>query len=81
MLCGVKVKSEEMSLESFAEDGEGFHCPDTGPEFVPPLRCQHNRLELDAGHNRKPVEVMEKGGHIRHQGLCPGSSPLMKAIP
>ena len=23
MLCGVEVKSEQMSLESFTEDGEG----------------------------------------------------------
>ena len=45
MLCGVEVKSEQLNLESFAEDGEWFCCPDIGPEFVPPLRCQ-NRKEL-----------------------------------
>ena len=34
-----------LSLESFAEDGEGFRCPDIDQEVVPPLRCQ-NREEL-----------------------------------
>ena len=40
MLCGVKVKSEQMILESFTVDGEWLRCPDIGREFVPPLRCQ-----------------------------------------
>ena len=29
-------ESEQMRLESFAEDGEWFRCPDVGREFVPP---------------------------------------------
>ena len=28
------------------------------------LECQHHNLELDAGCNRKPVEVTEEGGHM-----------------
>ena len=45
MLCGVGVKSEQMSLEYFAEDGEWFCCPKVGREFVPPLKRQ-NREEF-----------------------------------
>ena len=44
MLCWVKVKSEQVSLESFAENGESIDFPDIGWEIVPPLRCQ-NREE------------------------------------
>ena len=40
MLWGVE-KSEQMSLESFAEDGEWFCCPDIGREFIPPLTQGH----------------------------------------
>ena len=29
---------------------------------------QHHRLESDAGHNRKPVEVTEEGGHMGEFG-------------
>ena len=45
MLCVVEVTSEQMCLQSFADDGEWFCCPDIGQEFVPPLRCQ-NREKL-----------------------------------
>ena len=45
MLCGVEVKSEQMSLESFAEDGEQFRCPGVGREVDPPPRCR-NREEF-----------------------------------
>ena len=41
MPCRVEVKSEQMSLESFTEDGEWLCCPDIGREFLPPLRCQN----------------------------------------
>ena len=44
VLSGVEVKSEQVSLESFAEDRERLCCPDVGWEFVPPLRLQ-NRTE------------------------------------
>ena len=44
MLCGVEVKSEQLSLEYSAEDRERLCCPDVGREFVPPLRLQ-NREE------------------------------------
>ena len=44
MLCGFEVKSEQPSLESFAEDGEWFCCANIGQEFVSPLGCQ-NREE------------------------------------
>ena len=36
--------------------------------FVDSLEGQHHRLELDPGRNRKPVEVMEEGGHIGEFG-------------
>ena len=36
MLCRVKVKSEQMSLEYFAEDSKWFCCPDIGEECVLP---------------------------------------------
>ena len=39
MLCGLEVKSEQVSLESFVKYGELFHCPDIGRE------CQ-NREDL-----------------------------------
>ena len=44
MLCRVEVKSEQASLESFAEDGEWLCCPDIGWEFIPPVSRQ-NREE------------------------------------
>lgn len=43
MLCRVEVKSGQMRLESFAEDGEWFHCPNTGWEFKP-LQAQLSAL-------------------------------------
>ena len=39
--AGVKVKSEQMSIESFVDDGEWFCSPDIGRKFFPPLRCQN----------------------------------------
>ena len=157
MLCGVEVKSEQMSLKSFAEDGEWFCRPDFGWEFIPLLRCQnreelqlhwagfvcsqwwgyqsaswcrqakcsrwgvwsdqclevdgcssidglegqHHCLESDAGITSSHLlwgKIRSCGscggkicmiepeqwfwGHriVHHQGLCPGSSPTMKAI-
>lgn len=35
-----------------------------GCSSVDGLEGQHHDLELDAGHNRKPVEVSEEGGHM-----------------
>ena len=32
------------------------------------LEGHHYQLELDAGHNRKPVEVTEEGGHMGNLG-------------
>lgn len=37
------LKSQQVSLESCAEDGEWFRCPATGRDFVPPLRRQKGR--------------------------------------
>ena len=34
MLYGVKVKSEQVSLDCIAKDGEWLGCPDIGQEFV-----------------------------------------------
>ena len=34
MLCRVKVKSEQVSPESFMGDGERHYCPDIGREYV-----------------------------------------------
>ena len=34
-----------------------------GCSSIDGLEGQHHRLELDAGRNRKPVEVMEEQGH------------------
>ena len=98
-----------MSLESFVEDGELFHCPNkvgssfhhwgakterscyltervlfalsnggtsrpadvveqsaglNGCSSVDGLDGKHHYLELDAGCNRKPMEVTEEGGHL-----------------
>ena len=39
MLCRVKMKSEQVNLESFAEAGEWFCSSDIGLKFVPLLRC------------------------------------------
>jgi len=42
------VNSEQVGLESLAEAGERFCCPDFNQELIPPLRCQ-NREELGIG--------------------------------
>ena len=59
MLCGVEVKSEQVSLESFIEDGKWLCCPDFGQEFFPPQRRQ-NREEL-----WRPLFALSDGGTSR----------------
>lgn len=33
------------------------------------LECQHHHLELDAGSNKKPVEVTGEEGHMGEYGF------------
>jgi len=48
-LCRVQVNSEQVGLESLAEEaGERLGRPDVSRELIPPLWCQ-NREELGLG--------------------------------
>ena len=48
MLHEVKVVSEQVCLESFAENGRRVCCPYIGREFVPPLRHQNREVDGDS---------------------------------
>ena len=50
------MKSEEMSIESFAEDG----CPDIGHELVPTLRHQNNGLDLYGAFPKVPDQPEQR---------------------
>ena len=40
-LCRIKVNSEQLSFESFAEAGERLRDPDIGRKLVTPLRSRY----------------------------------------
>ena len=75
MLSGVKVKSEQISLESLAEDGKRLRRPDTGREFIPPLRLQNREelwlavwplLAISDGGTSQPADVVERSAWLSH---------------
>ena len=69
--------SEQMSLESFAEDGEWLCCPDVGWEFVPPQTPKQRRVALrwaalfalSDGVTSRPADVGEQSAHAGTCGL------------
>ena len=62
MLCGVEVKTEQMSLESIAEDAEWFRCPDIYRELV-----DHWGAKTEKSHNfaERALFALSEGGTSR----------------
>ena len=72
MLCRIELKSEQMSLESFAEDREWFRCPDNCREFIPPLRYQNRDESCLHWEQPKPSQRYQPASWVRC--LCWGES-------